>query len=298
MPSKKKDDQLKEEKTTKTTPTKKATSTRKSASKVASSKTKEDAKKVTKKTTSKSGTKTDTKKKTAKTTTKTKKTSTSRKTTKATTKKTTPKKSTEKDIPIIEHYDLPYRYNHTIVKVLAQTPTRLFVYWDVANEDIEHLKENYGPDFLNNTKPVLIIKNDSMNYSFEVDVDDFANGWYINVNDANCNYSVELGRRAKYYNEDRHIDIPNNYIYISSSNEMSAPNDRVLFNKNLSTVYFKDVKTNIVTAEHVSSISFMRHIKELYNLCCSSEDYLISGDNDLKLDLRNPSSGNPSSTFK
>ena len=40
---------------------------------------------------------------------------------------------------VIEYYDLPYRYNKTMVKVLAQTPTTLFVYWDISDED----KANY-----------------------------------------------------------------------------------------------------------------------------------------------------------
>lgn len=205
---------------------------------------------------------------------------------------------TKPTFAILEHYDLPYRYNQTVVKVLAQTPTRLFAYWDMSDEMVEKFKKQYGEDFLTNTKPVLIVKNDTLHYSFEVEVDDFAHGWYIDVKDANCDYSVELGRRSKYYNDDRHIDIPDNYIYISSSNEMSAPNDKILFDRNFSTVYFRDVNTNVVTEEHISSVSFIRNIRKLYNLNIVSEDELISTHKNLSLDLSNPSSGNPSSTFK
>lgn len=240
---------------------------------------------------------------------------TSTKTTKKATKTTTTRKkavkravSTEdvlnteetlKNISLLEHYDLPYRYNQTVVKVLAQTPNRLFVYWDVTDDSIEKFKEEFGPDFLNYTKPVLIVHNNTMNYSFEVEVDDFANGWYIEVSDANCNYTVELGRRAKFYNEERHIDIPNNYLYISSSNEMPAPNDHVLLDSDISTVYFKNLKTNAVTSEKISSGSFIRSLKKIYDLCSFSEEELASAfGNNFKLDLKNPSSGNPSSTFK
>ena len=45
------------------------------------------------------------------------------------------------------------------------------------------------------TKPVLIIHNETMNYSFEIEINDFANSWYLHVNDADCKYVIELGRR-------------------------------------------------------------------------------------------------------
>jgi len=55
---------------------------------------------------------------------------------KTTVSKTTAKKAPAKKITISpEYYDLPYRYNKTLVKILAQTPKRLFVYWDIADED-------------------------------------------------------------------------------------------------------------------------------------------------------------------
>ena len=60
------------------------------------------------------------------------------------------KASVEKAKPIIsnvEYYDLPYRYNQTVVKILAQTPTNLFVYWDISDEDRNSYIEQYGEDF-------------------------------------------------------------------------------------------------------------------------------------------------------
>ena len=45
---------------------------------------------------------------------------------------------------LIEYYDLPYSYNQTVIKVLAQTPTILFVYWEISKEDRELLETNYG----------------------------------------------------------------------------------------------------------------------------------------------------------
>ena len=196
----------------------------------------------------------------------------------------------------MEYYDLPYRYNQTIVKVLAQTPTTLFVYWDISDADRAHYVETYGENFFNDTKPVLVIHNITMNYSYEIDIDDFANSWYLHVNDSNCEYSVELGRRPKYNNEE--FNMPNSYLYVTSSNVMDSPNDHILFDKNLKTVYFRDVKTNIVTAKHITSISFLRNMGKIYSLYDLqghfNEDVFINS-NAWKFDLRNPSS---SSTFK
>ena len=41
----------------------------------------------------------------------------------------------EKPKYILEYYDLPYRYNETEVRVLAQTHQKLFVYWDISDND-------------------------------------------------------------------------------------------------------------------------------------------------------------------
>ena len=320
-----KTDNLEENVSAKVKNTSKKSSTT-STSKAVSEKTaKKDTKKKTtskKATTKKTTTKTSTAKKTSTTkkaattkkskttkkvaTTKTKKTTTT-KTTKSrkTTKEILPEEITAstdltKKIEILEYYDLPYRYNQTVVKVLAQTPTTLFIYWDISDDDRNRFVEQYGEDFFNNTKPVLVIHNNTMHYSFEIEIDDFANSWYLHVNDANCEYSVELGRRPKYYNESRHVDIPNNYLYVTSSNTIEAPNDHVLFDKNIKTVYFKDVKTNIVTAKNITSISFLRNMGKIYNLYDLQSDFTKNAwinSNHWQLDLKNPSSGS-SSTFK
>ena len=143
---------------------------------------------------------------------------------KVSSKKTASKKSIknpEKKVDILEYYDLPYRYNQTVVKVLAQTPKTLFVYWDISDKDRKSYVKQYGENFFENTRPVLIITNTTMNYSFEIEINDFANCWYFNINDENCKYLVELGRRPK---QNTNTYIPNNYIYVTSSNTLESPN--------------------------------------------------------------------------
>lgn len=210
------------------------------------------------------------------------------KTTKKTTKITATKKSTKKEkVEIIEYYDLPYRYNQTVVKVLAQTPNTLFVYWDISDDDKNKYIEEYGEYFFNNTKPVLIVHNLTMNYSFEIDINDFANSWYLTVADSNCDYKIELGRRP--INE--YVTINNNYLYIANSNDIDAPNDHILFDNLSKFVYFRNVKTNTTTKKDIISFSLLRKIgkissiEQFYKKMYANEK--ISFD---KLDLRNPSS--------
>ena len=210
-------------------------------------------------------------------------------------KKVNSKTSKSKKTNIIEYYDLPYRYNQTVVKVLAQTPNNLFIYWDISDKDRDNYKKQYGENFFENTKPVLIVHNDTLNYSFEVDINDFANSWYLHINDSKCDYRVELGRRPiTKLEKNENTD----YIYISSSNEIESPNDHVLFNKNQNMVYFKNTKTGTVTNKKISAnISFMRNMGKIYNI---SDLYkAIYKDENIEdiFDLSNPSSGNPSSGF-
>lgn len=241
-------------------------------------------KKTAKKTTSKSS-------KTVKSSTSKKNTSkqkniTTKKASKATTKRT--KKAIE---PVVEYYDLPQKYNQTVVKVLAQTPKTLFIYWEISDNDIEKYKKQYGNNFFETTKPVLIIHNDTLNYSFEVEINDFANSWYLHVNDSKSDYKIELGRRPLYNNE----NIKENYIHISTSNEIESPNDHILFNNSQKMIYFRNVKTNQEIQKPVSSLFFMKNMGKIYDIYDLYQE-LYKDEENIE-DLTNPSS-HTSSQFK
>lgn len=273
------------------------TSTKKTTAKATASTKKNSAKKTTtatKKTTTRKSTASAKKESLKKSTSTIKKTTTKKKAT--TTKKTTTKSkktsttSTKKIWPV-EYYDLPQKYNQTVIKVLAQTPKTLFVYWEISDDDIEKFKKEYGKNFFETTKPVLIIHNDTLNYSFEVEINDFANSWYIHVNDSKSDYRIELGRRPFQINE----NIKTDYIYITSSNEIESPNDHILFNKSQKMVYFRNVKTNIETAKPITSLSFIKNMGKIYEIYDLYQE-LYKNEENIK-DLTNPSS-HTSSQFK
>ena len=229
--------------------------------------------------------------------TSTKKTSTVKKAPTAKKTSTTKNKTTKKTIKqkittnIVEYYDLPQKYNKTIVKILAQTPKTLFIYWEISDDDIEKFKKDYGENFFEATKPVLIVHNDTLNYSFEVEINDFANSWYLHVNDSRSDYRIELGRRPLQVNE----NIKTDYIYITSSNEIESPNDHILFNNSQKMVYFRNVKTNKETAKPFASLSFIKNMGKIYEIYDLYQE-LYKNEENIE-DLTNPSS-HTSSQFK
>ena len=162
----------------------------------------------------------------------------------------------------IEYYDLPVRYNQTIVKILAQTPNMLFVYWDIADIDRKTFEEHYGNNFFKETKPVLIVRNETMNYFFEIEINDFANSWYLHINDPDCKYNIELGRRPL-----THIStIKENYIYVSSSNKIDSPNNRILFERFNPNVTYRNLKNGNTVKRDFSSLSKYKNMQKIYNI--------------------------------
>ena len=225
-------------------------------------------------------------------------------------------KSDSKKSDIVEYYDLPYRYNQTVVKLLAQTPTNLFVYWDISDTDRENFKKQYGYDFFEKTRPILIVHNDTMNYSFEVEINDFANCWYLHVNDSNCDYRIELGRKPvigyvqnwqlseeDLKDENSEINkypskpIDRDYFYITTSNELKAPNDHILFNKHSAeqSIQIRNIKTNEQYSKSISALSLQNNIHKIYNIYDLYKELYKEENVEDIFDLTNPSSGNPSS---
>ena len=198
---------------------------------------------------------------TKKATTAKKSTSAKKTATKKATKKTSSRKTQAKNLNIEEYYDLPNKYEQTIVKILAQTPTILFVYWDISSKDRNKFIKEYGENFFNETSPYLIVINKDKNYQFEVEINDYANSWYLHIPDSDCKYEVILSRK----NKNSQI-LPQNSITIISSNQIETPNDHILFEKLGKTIFFKDVKSGYVQSKDISSFAFMHNIGRIYNI--------------------------------
>lgn len=221
-------------------------------------------------------------------------------------KKTVAKKTVEKTY-LPEYYDLPYRYNDTIVKILYQTPKRIFVYWDVSDQDRQRYINAFGEDFFEKTYPVLLVHNEELNYTFEVQINDFANSWYLDINDPKTKYVVQLGRKFKEIQreqinyqvvQDEKINLQNDFIYIADSNKLEIPNDRILFEKVPKKIIFRNVKTGEVVEKETKQI--LSKISKIYENPQVEDLYReILGEEILneEYDISNPSSGGNSSSF-
>ncbi len=240
----------------------------KSAEKSTEKGTKQTTKKATKAST-KASTKTATKASTkTATTTRAKASSKTTSGKKTTTRKksTSTKKVNETEnspVQITEYYDLPYKYGNTVVKILAQTPKTLFVYWEVSDVDIENMKKTYGENFFEITKPIIIVHNITLDKTYEVEINDFANCWYLNTEDSDCKFDIELARR---FIKDSSTSTDNNsdYLYIAESNELESPNDHILFEKIKEFVIFRNTNNDNVIKKSVKSFKFLKDIYKFY----------------------------------
>lgn len=219
-------------------------------------------------------------------------------------KKETTKKKYNKPEYMLEYYDLPYRYNETVVKILAQTPKRLFVYWDISDNDRNKYVETFGGNFFEKTYPVLLLFNEDKKYVKEVAINDFANSWYIDIDDPKTKYTIQLGRKfrnspeivniAKF--QENNIILQTDYLPFANSNVLEVPNDHVLLEDLPRLITFRNVKTNEETTRYIGDFKDAfgnnYNVKEFYTT--EYKDELSEG----MFDMANPSSNLSSSTFK
>ena len=222
-------------------------------------------------------------------------------------KKVATKKTTEKTY-LPEYYDLPYRYNDTIVRILYQTPKRIFVYWDVSDSDRQRYLRAFGENFFEKTYPVLLVHNEELNYTFEVPINDFANSWYLDINDSKNKYVVQLGRKFKDIQkeeinyeivQEEKINLQNDFVYITDSNKLETPNDHILFEKIPEKIVYKNIKTGEIIEKEVKQI--LKPLSKIYDNPQVEDLYEeLYGEEILmeELDISNPSSGGSSSFIK
>ena len=98
--------------------------------------------------------------------------------------------------------------------------------------------------------------------------------------------------------------VETSYIYISSSNELESPNDRILFNTK-NKLYFRNIKTNQVVEKDIKDFPFVADDNKFISIYKLYEDLYKEEISNNSLDLNNPSSGvgnpgsgNPSSKFR
>lgn len=197
---------------------------------------------------------------------------------------------------LLEYYDLPYRYNETVVKILAQTPKKLFVYWDISDNDRKNYVETFGENFFNITYPVLLVYNEDMKYVKEVPINDFANSWYIDIDNPKTKYTIQLGR--KFRNKPEIVDMAKintnevvlrtDYVPVANSNMLEAPNDHILLEYLPKLLKFRNVKTNDEYYKNIGK--FKDAFGNNYNVKDFYEKYYKDEVEDDMFDMNNPTS--------
>ena len=72
-----------------------------------------------------------------------------------------------------EYYDLPIKYDQTLIRLLVQSPTRMYAYWEVSDDTMKYFSNNFHN--YSDCTPALKITNITKNYSYIITVDTFAN---------------------------------------------------------------------------------------------------------------------------
>ncbi len=203
---------------------------------------------------------------------------------------------------LLEYYDLPFRYNETVVKILAQTPKKLFVYWDVSDKDKQTYLNAFGEHFFNDTYPVLLVHNESKNITSEIPINDFANSWYIDISNPRDQYIIQLGRKFKSHIkpqlnpefEQKEIPLKKDYLFIAMSNKLEVPNDHILFEEFKPYVTYRNVKTSKEEIKNVETSLYQEELTKLYKQLYPDERLF---DENGKFDMLNPSSAGTSSSI-
>jgi len=115
--------------------------------------------------------------------------------------------------------EIPWSYGDTRIIALARDPYWLFAYWEISETTKDRVERRYGPHAWEEARPVLRVYDATNLYFFEsrqvmeIQINDFANNWYINTGQPNHTYLVELGRMLP----------DGTYIFIARSNLVTTP---------------------------------------------------------------------------
>lgn len=98
--------------------------------------------------------------------------------------------------------ELPPGYDDNAITLMVRDPNWLYVYWEISHTKREELKRQYGERIFYESQPILrvyditAIEFDGANdhRHFDVMINDYANNWYIKVDQPNCTFCVDIGR--------------------------------------------------------------------------------------------------------
>jgi hypothetical protein len=117
--------------------------------------------------------------------------------------------------------EIPGTYNDTKIVLLVRDPFWIYTYWDIDNEKRNELNLHHG----HNKHMVLrvydvtdvVFNGFNAHSSFDLDINDFTNNWYIKLPAPNRSYCVDIAI----------INEHGEYVLIARSNTVQVPRDTV-----------------------------------------------------------------------
>ncbi len=96
--------------------------------------------------------------------------------------------------------DISYQYDQDKIVLQVRDPHWLHAYWELRNQTIEGLRQRLGDGFLRARRVLrvydvtnVIFNGSNANSFFDIQINDFANSWYINTNGPGRVFCVDLG---------------------------------------------------------------------------------------------------------
>lgn len=135
-------------------------------------------------------------------------------------------------MPEIHSYkssSLPPVLNKSRVVLMARDPHCLYAYWEISPDMYKCYTDKFGDVFFNESKQAIKVNNISKNDSYFLFISEDTASRYIEVEDSNCIYSIEIGR---YFDE-------RIFIGLSTSNYVNLPAGMEIKSRK---VYFADYK--------------------------------------------------------
>lgn len=103
-------------------------------------------------------------------------------------------------------------YNESFVVLMMQRPYTAFCYYNISNKDIQAIKKKYGKNSWEESKPVLKVyevKDEEEKQIEYINLDPFADNWYINLKNDDLKIKVKIGRVV---NESEFIELATSNI--------------------------------------------------------------------------------------
>jgi len=96
--------------------------------------------------------------------------------------------------------DLPYQYDQDRVVLQVRDPRWVHTYWELRGQTLDQLKNRFGDDFRRSKKVLrvydvtnIIFNGSNANSFFDIQINDFANSWYIDTGGPGRFWCVDLG---------------------------------------------------------------------------------------------------------